>query len=222
MAQTHFNLELHDFRDQNGNTPLWVAAVNKNVEAFRELIKLGADVNVKCENGNTILHRLMLNKDTDPESIRDMRNEQIINILLNNGQQFSKKDLADHVKFHEKVGTMYEYLFDQNRANIRLLNDANKTALYYSTHDRKEKFGWQNEVGNVMNYDQISKGDLRSKIDKDMRKLQKKVSKDEYMLAIYEMRRRKSKQPTSLTLEQEDRARLRFESNKIKEPKTVQ
>ena len=44
-----------------------------------------------------------------------------------------------------------------------------------------------------MNYDQISKGDLRSKIDKDMLKLQKKVSKDEYMLAIYEMRRRKSK-----------------------------
>ena len=42
------------------------------------------------------------------------------------------------------------------------------------------------------------------------------------MLAIYEMRRRKSKQPTSLTLEQEDRARLRFEANKIKEPKTDQ
>ena len=73
-----------------------------------------------------------------------------------------------------------------------------------------------------MNYDQICKGDLRSKVDKDMLKLQKKVSKDEYMLAIYEMRRRKSKQPTSLTLEQEDRARLRFEANKIKEPKTDQ
>ena len=42
------------------------------------------------------------------------------------------------------------------------------------------------------------------------------------MLAIYEMRRRKSKQPTSLTLEQEDRARLRFATNKIKEPKTEQ
>lgn len=75
MAQTHFDFELHDFKDQNGNTPLWVAAVNKNVEAVRALIKSGADVNVRCENGNTILHRLMLNKDTDPESIRDMRNE---------------------------------------------------------------------------------------------------------------------------------------------------
>ena len=73
-----------------------------------------------------------------------------------------------------------------------------------------------------MNYEQITKGDLRSKIDKDMLKLQKKVSKDEYMLAIYEMRRRKSKQPTSLTLEQEDRARVRFEANKIREPKTAQ
>ena len=75
MAQTHFDLELHDFRDINGNTPLWVAAVNKNVEAVRELVKSGADVNAKCENGNTILHRLVLNKDTDPGSIRDVRNE---------------------------------------------------------------------------------------------------------------------------------------------------
>ena len=79
--------------------------------------------------------------------------------------------MVDHVKCHEKLGTEYEYLFDQNRANIRLLNDANKTALYYASLDRKKKFGWQNEIGNVLNYEQITKGDLRSKLDKDMLKL---------------------------------------------------
>jgi len=54
--------------------------IGKHVEVIRELVKIGADINAKCENGNTSLHRMMLCKDGDP------KNEQIINILLNNGQ----------------------------------------------------------------------------------------------------------------------------------------
>jgi len=57
-----------NFHDQNGNTPLYLAVMNKHVEAVRELVKIGADVNAKCENGNTCLHRMMLCKDGDPRN----------------------------------------------------------------------------------------------------------------------------------------------------------
>ena len=78
MADAHYTYEFN-FHDYLGRTPLYIAVVCKNVEAVRELMKIGADVNAKCENGNTCLHRAMLCKEGDP------RNEQIINILLNNG-----------------------------------------------------------------------------------------------------------------------------------------
>ena len=68
-----------NFQDQLGRTPLYIAVVNKNLESVKELIKIGVDVNAKCEMGNTCLHRMMLCKDNDPKV------EQIINILLNNG-----------------------------------------------------------------------------------------------------------------------------------------
>ena len=84
MAETHFTSEFN-FHDYLGRTPLYIAVICKNIEAVRELIKIGADVNAKCENGNTCLHRAMLCKEGDP------RNEQIINILLNNGQQTIKQ-----------------------------------------------------------------------------------------------------------------------------------
>ena len=49
-----------------------------------------------------------------------------------------------------------------------------------------------------------------------MQRLQKQVIKEEIMQANHEERRRKSKQPSSLTIEQEERARHRFLSNQIK------
>ena len=103
---------------------------------------------MKCDNGNTALHRIMLSKDGDPKT------EVIINLLLNNGQ-VSKKELHAHQRFHNefiKCQKPYELLLEKNRANIRSLNDMNKTALYYASHARKSKFGWQQEVGNVLNY----------------------------------------------------------------------
>ena len=47
---------------------------------------------------------------------------------------------------------IYEMKMEENRANIRSLNDMNKTALYYASHARKKLFGWQPEVGNVLDY----------------------------------------------------------------------
>ena len=68
-----------DFQDHNGNTPLYYAVMNKHPDAVRELLRAGVDVNVKCEHGNTALHRAMFSKDNDPA------NETIINMLLTNG-----------------------------------------------------------------------------------------------------------------------------------------
>lgn len=164
-----------NFHDAKGNTPLFEAVVNKNVEVVHELVKIGVDVNAKCENGNTCLHRIMLCQDGDP------KNEQIINILLNNGQ-ITRKVLLEHQWNHKKSGEGdYEMLMDRNVSNIRMLNDMNKTALYYSTKTRKKNFGWGHEVGNILKFDHMIYGDNKSKADRAMIKLQKKVTKDEEM-----------------------------------------
>ena len=83
MAEVHFAKEFN-FVDHKNRTPLYIAVENKNVEAVRELLRIGADVNMKCIDGNTCLHRMMICQDDD------LRNEKIINILLNNGQ-YTKK-----------------------------------------------------------------------------------------------------------------------------------
>ena len=188
MTETHFAADFN-FQDKNGNTPLYEAVVSKNVDIVKELIKAGADVNVKCENGNTALHRIMLCKDGDPKT------EAIINLLLNNGQ-VTRKELQAHQRFHNEVikcEQPYELLLERNRANIRSLNDMNKTALYYASHARKKDFGWQQEVGNVLNYTQLTQGDNKSRKDLLMQRDQARVTHGEKMFAIYEARRRKSK-----------------------------
>ena len=136
MADNLFHSEFN-FHDYLGRTPLYIAVVCKNVEAVRELIKAGANVNAKCENGNTCLHRAMLCKEGDP------RNEQIIHILLNNGQQ-TIKQLYNHMRHHEEnhPDDEYESIIYRNTANIRSLNDMNKTPLYYASTKRKNNYGW--------------------------------------------------------------------------------
>ena len=151
---------------------------------------------------------MMMCKDNDP------KNEQIINMLLNNGQ-VTKRQLNIHQKYAKMTHTEYTTLYDKNRANIRMLNNMNKTALYYASKNRKKKFGWNQEIGNIMDYDKIVNGDNRSQSDLRMQRLQKKVRREEQMLEQHEARRKNSKQPNSLTLEQEDRARARFLNNKI-------
>lgn len=92
MIETHFATEFN-FQDKNGNTPLYEAVVAKNVEIVKLLVKKGANINTKCENGNTCLHRIMLCKDGD------VRNERIINILLNNGM-VTRKQFQTHQQFN--------------------------------------------------------------------------------------------------------------------------
>ena len=67
-------------KDEFGNSPLYYAVASKFVEVVRGLLRIGVDVNAKNEFGNTALHRALL-CEHDP----DGRNEQIVNMLLNNG-----------------------------------------------------------------------------------------------------------------------------------------
>ena len=163
MAEIHFANDFN-FHDQFGRTPLYIAVINKNIECIRELIKIGADVNAKCENGNTCLHRMMLCKDGDPKT------EQIIQMLLTNGQ-ITKKELQTHKAYTDLHDLDYDMLMTKNTANIKTLNDMNKTALYYASKARKERFGWNSEVGNVLSYDQIAYGDNKTRQDREMKQM---------------------------------------------------
>lgn len=84
-------------------------------------------------------------------------------------------------------------LMTRNTANINCLNEMNKTALYYATQARKKAFGWESSVGNIMDYQKMARGDNKTKEDREMKRLQKKVTRDELMQLTYELRRRKSK-----------------------------
>ncbi len=44
-----------DKKDENGNTPLWVAATNNNIKTSSALIKLGADKTIKNKNGESLI-----------------------------------------------------------------------------------------------------------------------------------------------------------------------
>ena len=103
----------------------------------------------------------------------------------------------------------------KNTANVKALNDMNKTALYYASNKRTKAFGWQHDISNVMNYDQIVNGDLRSVKDKRMHRLQRKVRREEEIHAAAEARKRECKMPTSLSVKQEAEAREHFIKNRI-------
>ena len=67
MTESHLAQDFN-FHDRNGNTPLYEAVVARNLEIVKELVKKGADINAKCENGNTALHRIMLCRDGDTKT----------------------------------------------------------------------------------------------------------------------------------------------------------
>ena len=45
-----------DARDQQGRTPLHIAAKNGNLTLMKLYLEAGADVNARCEQGRTTLH----------------------------------------------------------------------------------------------------------------------------------------------------------------------
>ena len=68
-----------DVTDHLGNTALFYAAQNMHLEALELLIQLGADVNRKCELGNTALHHAMMVGD------KIAKNRPIIATLIQAG-----------------------------------------------------------------------------------------------------------------------------------------
>lgn len=74
-------------------------------------------------------------------------------------------------------------LMEKNRASLKVLNNMNKTAVYYASKPRTKVFGWQHNVVNMVDYQQITQGDMNSKGDKRMEALKRKVKREEEMHA---------------------------------------
>ena len=114
------------------------------------------------------------------------------------------------------MGTDYETMVNRNTANLNALNDMNKTPIYYASPVRKRAFGWNALTGNVLDYEQLTKGDNRSKGDRDMQELELRIHSEANNKKVEEERRFKSKQPSSLTKAEEDNARALFKANRIR------
>ena len=70
----------------------------------------------------------------------------------------------------------------------------------------------------MLDYNQITKGDLRSAGDRRMARLMRKVKNEEEIHAAVQARRMKNKTPSSLTMKQENEARVRFNANRLTKP----
>lgn len=49
-----------NFKNADGETPLYVAVGRNNLKVTEYLIRLGANVNLKVQYGNTCLHKAMM------------------------------------------------------------------------------------------------------------------------------------------------------------------
>lgn len=63
--------------DKAGNTALYYAVSAHHLDSVDMLLRLGVNPNVKCEFGNTALHRAMMLAGQHPNSY------DIINMLIN-------------------------------------------------------------------------------------------------------------------------------------------
>lgn len=68
-----------DIADQHKNTPIFYAVQNMHYDTLKLLLKLGADVNKKCELGNTPLHQAMMTGD------KIQKNVKIMDLLIQSG-----------------------------------------------------------------------------------------------------------------------------------------
>ena len=65
--------------DQHGNTPLYYAVKNMHPEMVSILLNMGADVNKRCEMGNTVMHEcFMIGEKID-------KNRKVLNTLMLSG-----------------------------------------------------------------------------------------------------------------------------------------
>lgn len=59
-AGFHYTKQDTEFYDSNGNSPLYYSAKYGDELMTKMLLKIGADVNQICSNGNTPLHMAFL------------------------------------------------------------------------------------------------------------------------------------------------------------------
>lgn len=75
LEYTHEDI---DVKDHHGNTALFYAVKNSNLEITKLLLDIGADINKKCEFGNAPLHQAFINGDS-------VNSAKMIKFLINSG-----------------------------------------------------------------------------------------------------------------------------------------
>lgn len=49
------------YKDSNGNTPLYIAIANRNMDTVKYLLERGVPIQSKNENDNSALHKAFMN-----------------------------------------------------------------------------------------------------------------------------------------------------------------
>ena len=64
--------------DHHGNTALFYAVKNCNLDMIRLILDIGANINKKCEFGNTPLHQAFINGQS-------ANSQRVVKFLMNSG-----------------------------------------------------------------------------------------------------------------------------------------
>lgn len=139
-----------DIIDNLGNTPVYYAVQNMHLEVLKTLIELGADVNKRCELGQTPLHQALMVGD------RITKNESIVNCLISAkanphlknhfGQTpiyFAQKRFIDRNSLQEvpAMRIRHKDLYDPNKMKLdpRILEKLKEVNQKVANHQRVER-----------------------------------------------------------------------------------
>jgi len=127
-----------DVRDLKGDTPLYQVAFWGRLEACRSLIEHGADVNVRCVNSWTPLHRVLIRIPEDPED----RYIDVIRFFLRHGADVGAQDAEHstplHIASREGCLKAVEILLEHG-ADARMKNNEGQTPIQVSSGRYEEE-----------------------------------------------------------------------------------
>ena len=110
-------------KDNQGWTPLFIAAKKKREDMVKFLLTRGANIQATEKSGKTILHQLV--KDKAPISL--------INRFVSNGIHLDSKDESGETALHLAVGTRQKdvvTLLLENRADVQVASKDGVTPLH--------------------------------------------------------------------------------------------
>ena len=150
-----------DIPDENGDTPLHLACQLKNDVFVRLLLNNGADPNIRNKMGITPMHKLLLHRFDEEESMKDvtLSLECCLRHLLNKGGDPMKKD-PDGNTFMQIVTQhlQYEYSYP---ALVEALKECQKLINEHMASTRKKRA----RVEVVEDEEELEEGEVVLKVE---------------------------------------------------------